>query len=86
MTALREFRETARTCVNANVRKLLQNATDELAAALDELHANPNVPQLQRVNGCWSRCSFIASKARPMPDPSPLSGGLNEGALLQVAA
>lgn len=86
MTFLMELREAARECHVLEVKASLQRAADDLSDALNALFDDPVIDTMQRANAAWARAARVLKIATTPAPPSPVMGGLSEGALMREAA
>ena len=86
MTLLLEMRDAIKLCANIDLRLALRDSADDLNGAIIAFINEQSDETLRRLNGQWSRSVAVLNKFHEPPAPAPVSGGLEEGALLQVAA
>lgn len=62
MTFLGELRSAALRCSDVLLRKLLQDAADELQTAIKDLHGAPTVENAQTFNAKWVHAYWLLER------------------------
>lgn len=80
------LRDTARQCPNVLTQKLLRDAADHLAEAIDYVHLMPTIEYMQELNAAWARAARVLATAELPGGDSTSGGALKDPALLREAA
>lgn len=73
MTFLKQLRDAAAACTNPDYKARLKLAADELQAAINGLHAEPDEDNMKYLNGLWALAHRVLKNTPHEADPQPPS-------------
>jgi hypothetical protein len=78
LTILKQLRDAAMTCSNADYRAVLKDLANNIQSTIDALHAFPTEDNMIALNGFWARADWALKNVPPEAEPTPPQSSVME--------